>query len=361
MAKLKTAIIGCSHIAKTAHLPGYQAASDLCDVQYFVDTRREAAEALRDAYGRGEVRTDYRDLLSDPNLDCVSVCTPNSLHAPISIDFLSAGKHVLCEKPAANSAPIAREMQRAADAAGRILNIGVCMRYNTAVEKVRGMIQSGALGEIYHIYCSFRAHRAIPGLGGPFTRKALSGGGVLIDWGVHYLDLIDYCLDGLQVRTVSASAYSKLGNPIAGYVCKDMWAGPRREDGVCDVEDCVTALIRTAGPSISLNGAWAQNIGEEARYIEFLGTEGGIKLNYLGNFTYYSTLNGMLTETRFDYNSEDMYLSEVRDFLLCAPKGIKNRASIDHALRTSELMDLIYRSAAEGREVQAKKDGTCAT
>lgn len=361
MSKLKTAIIGCSYIAKAAHLPGYQAASDLCDVQYFVDTRREAAEALRDTYGRGEVRTDYRDLLQDPDLDCVSVCTPNSLHAPISIAFLNAGKHVLCEKPAANNAATVREMQRAADDAGRILNIGVCMRYDSAVEKVRDMIQSGALGEVYHIYCSFRAHRAIPGLGGPFTRKVLSGGGVLIDWGVHYLDLIDFCLDGLEIRSVSANTYSKMGNPIADYVCKEMWAGPRRMDGVYDVEDCVTALIRTAGPSISLNGAWAQNIGEDARYIEFLGTKGGIKLNYLGNFTFYSTLNGMLTETRFDYRTSDMYLSEVRDFLICASRGIKNRANVDHALRTSELMDLIYLSAAEGREVQVKKDGTCTT
>ena len=132
-----------------------------------------------------------------------------------------------------------------------------------------------------------------------------------------------------------------------------MWAGPRRPDGVCDVEDFVTGFIRTDGPSISLNGAWAQNIGGEHKYIEFLGDKGGIRLDYLGGFTLYSTQNGMLTETRFDYPAQNMYEAEIRDFLQCIPTGTKNRASIDHAVLTSELMDLIYRSAELGREVRA--------
>lgn len=351
MNKLKVAIIGCKNIATVAHLPAYQAAADLAEVKYFVDVVPEVATKLRDAYGRGEVRTDYREILSDPELDCVSVCTPNGEHAPITIDFLRAGKHVLCEKPASVNADLAHEMQRVAHETGKILNIGVCMRFNTSVMKVHDMIQSGALGEVYHVYCSFRAHRSIPGLGGAFTQKALSGGGALIDWGVHYLDIIAYCTGEPAVKTVSANAYCKLGNPIADYVCKDMWAGPRKLDGICDVDDFVTGFIRTAGPSITFNGAWAQNIGEKQTYIEFLGTKGGIKLEYGGGFTFYSTENGMLTETHYDYQMENMYNAEVRDFLNCIRTGKKNRAYIDHAVLTSELMDYIYKSSELGREV----------
>lgn len=355
MSRLKAAIIGCNTIARIAHMPALQAASDLCEIKYFVDLNPSTAASLRDLYGSGEVRTDYREILSDPELDCVSVCTPNSLHAPISIDFLRAGKHVFCEKPASVNGVLAREMQRAANESGKLLNIGVCMRYDASVEKVHDLIQSGALGDVYHIYCSFRAQRSIPGLGGPFTRKAHSGGGALIDWGVHYLDLIGYCVGEPAVRTVSANAYCKLGNPIADYVYKEMWAGPRRPDGVCDVEDFVTGFIRTDGPSISFNGAWAQNLGGEQKYIEFLGDKAGIRLNYLGGFTLYSTQNGMLTETRFDYPSANMYDAEMRDFLECIPSGIHNRASIDHAVLTSELMDMIYQSAALGCEVSPEK------
>jgi len=355
MSILNAAIIGCNTIAQLAHMPAYQAASDLCKVRYFVDLNRDTAAKLRDQYGSGVVVTDYREILDDNRLDCVSVCTPNATHAPISIDFLRAGKHVFCEKPAAMNAQLAHAMQKAADENGKLLNIGVCMRYDTAVEKVHDMIASGALGDIYHIYCSFRAHRAIPGLGGAFTRKSLSGGGTLIDWGVHYLDLIAYCIGEPEFKTVSANAYSKLGNPIADYVCKEMWAGPRRPDGIYDVEDFITGLIRTEGPSITFNGAWAQNIGEEAKFIEFLGTKGGIKLQYQGDFVYYSAINGMLSETRYDFNHANFYDAEIRDFLECIPTGTKNRASIDHAVLTSELIDMIYESAEKGCEIRAKR------
>ena len=81
MNKLKVAIIGCKNIATAAHLPAYQAAADLAEVKYFVDILPEVATKLRDTYGRGEVRTDYHEILSDPELDCVSVCTPNGEHA----------------------------------------------------------------------------------------------------------------------------------------------------------------------------------------------------------------------------------------------------------------------------------------
>ena len=356
MKKLNIAIIGCNSIAKVAHLPAYQAASDLCEVKYFVDLNSATAEALRDVYGRGKVRTDYHEILSDPDLDCISVCTPNSSHAPIAIDCLRAGKHVFCEKPASVNADLAHKMLQAAEENDRLLNIGVCMRYNTAVEKVHDLIQTGALGEIYHIYCSFRAHRAIPGIGGPFTRKALSGGGALIDWGVHYLDLIAYCTGEPKVLTVSGNTYSKLGNPISEYVYKTMWAGPGRQDGVYDVEDFVSAYIRTEGPSISLNGAWAQNIGGNQKFIEFIGNKGGIHLDYLGGFKFYSTANGMLTETAFDFRESDMYTAEIHDFLEAVPRNEHNRAHISHAVYTSELMDMIYRSAELNREVTSWHD-----
>ena len=285
MDKIKVAIIGCGTIANAAHMPGYRAASDLCEVKYFCDIIPERAVALRDKYGSGIANTDYHEILTDPEVTCVSICVPNGGHAPIAIDFLKAGKHVLCEKPAAMNADLARAMQKTADECGRILNIGVCNRFNTAVEKIEELISQGELGNIYHIYCSFRAYRSIPGLGGAFTTKALSGGGALIDWGVHYLDLIFYCVGQPKVKTVSAAAYSVLGKPLDGYVYESMWAGPPKLDGTYDVDDFITGFIRTDGPTISVNGAWAQNIDDKATFIEFLGDKGGIKLQYGGNFT----------------------------------------------------------------------------
>jgi len=352
MKKQNVAIIGCGTIATSAHLPGYQAASDLAEVANFVDILPERAAKLRDIYGSGDVLTDYHEILGDSDLNCVSICTPNTSHAPIAIDFLNAGKHVLCEKPAAVNADLAADMQKAADANRCILNIGVVNRFNTAVIKIRDMIANGELGRVYHVYCSFRAHRSIPGLGGPFTIKAQSGGGVLIDWGVHFLDLIFFCIGQPELRTVSAETYSILGRDLKEYVYEKMWAGPPDYSGTYDVDDFVTGLVRTSGPTINMNGAWAQNIGERAMFIEFLGDKGGIKLNYGGSFIYYSTKNRMLTETQYTFESENMFNAEIRDFLIKAPQGIKTRANIDNAILTSQVMDLIYASAEKGEEIR---------
>ena len=353
MEKIKVAIIGCGNIATSAHMPAYKASSDLAEVKYFCDLIPERAEKLRDAYGSGLTTTDYHEILSDPEVTCVSVCVPNGGHAPIAIDFLRAGKNVLCEKPAAMNSELAREMQKTADECGRILNIGVCNRFNTAVEKIQELIAQGELGNIYHIYCSFRSYRSIPGLGGAFTTKALSGGGSLIDWGVHFLDLIFYCVGQPKIKTVSAQAYSVLGKAMEGYVYESMWAGPPKYDGVYDVDDMITGLIRTEGPTISVNGAWAQNIDENGMFIELMGDKGGIKLQYGGNFTLYSTKNGMLTTTTFKYPTVNMYHAEIRDFLIKAPQGIKTKANIDQALLTSQVMDMMYKSSELGEEVKA--------
>lgn len=350
---IKAAIIGCGKIANNAHEPAYEKIKDICEVKYFVDLIPERAQALRDRYGSGEAITDYHQILTDPEIVCVSVCTPNYVHAPISIDCLNAGKHVLCEKPAAVNAELAAQMQKAADDNGRILNIGVCNRFNAAVMKIQQLIEQGELGEIYHVYCSFRAHRSIPGLGGPFTTKSMAGGGALIDWGVHFIDLIFYCINEPKVKTVSAATYSKLASPMENYTYTDMWAGPPDYSGTYDVEEFVTGLVRTEGPTISMNGAWAQNIGERQMYIEFLGDKAGIKLDYGGNFVLYSTKNGMLAETHFDYPMENMYDVEIRDFITKAPQGIKTKGNIDHAILSSQLMDMIYKSAELGEEIKA--------
>jgi predicted dehydrogenase len=278
---------------------------------------------------------------------------PNYLHAPISIDCLDAGKNVLCEKPAAMNYAEAVSMKDAADRNNRILNIGVVNRFNTAVNKVKDLIEAGELGEVYHVYCSFRSYRSIPGLGGPFTTKEMAGGGVLIDWGVHFLDLINYCTGGPAMKSATASVYNRLGKNLHEYVFTDMWAGPPDYDGKCDVEDFITGMIRTDGPTITLNGAWAQNIDERAMFIEFLGDKGGIKLEYGSNFTFYSTKGGMLTKTTSSFNMADMFYDELAAFVQCAAVNGKIRSNIDSVLITAQMMDALYQSADEGREITA--------
>ena len=352
MDKIKVAIIGCGTIANAAHMPGYRAASDLCEVKYFCDIIPERAVALRDKYGSGIANTDYHEILSDPEVTCVSICVPNGGHAPIAIDFLKAGKHVLCEKPAAMNSDLAREMQKTADECGRILNIGVCNRFNTAVEKIEELISQGELGNIYHIYCSFRAYRSIPGLGGDFTTFAASGGGSLIDWGVHYLDLVEYVCGSPDPLTVSGEVFSKLGSPIKDYLFTHMWASQDYNvNGTYDVDDSVTGLIRTTGPVISFNGAWAENIKDGGTFIDFMGTKGGIHHDYCGGFTLYTQKDGMLLTTTPEFRMKEMHREEVLDFIRCVRAHERNRNDIAEAIKTSRIMQAVYDSSESHREI----------
>ena len=175
MEKIKVAVIGCGTIANSAHIPAYMK-NDKAEIRYFCDIIPERAAAAVEKYGVGRAVADYHEVLADPEVEAVSVCTPNFMHSVIAVDALEAGKNVLCEKPAARILPEAKRMLEACDRTGRILNIGVCNRFHDSVMRIREYIDEGRLGEVYHVYASFRNHRSIPGLGGAFTTKAIAGG-----------------------------------------------------------------------------------------------------------------------------------------------------------------------------------------
>ena len=184
------AVIGCGRISDAAHFPALSAMEDV-RIKYACDLIREKAEEKKEKYPKIEnVITDYKQALADPEVETVYVLTPNYAHYTVTMDSLAAGKNVFCEKPITVNYPLSLEMKKAADKAGKMLNIGVCNRYHRSVEKLAELNKEGKFGNIYHVYCSFRSFRSIPGLGGAFTDKSQSGGGVLIDWGIHFLDLI---------------------------------------------------------------------------------------------------------------------------------------------------------------------------
>ena len=353
MSKMKVAIIGCGTIANSAHIPAYKA-NESCEIVYFCDIIPERAKAAVADYGCGKAVEDYRVILSDESIEAVSVCTPNDVHATISIDCLKAGKHVLCEKPAARTYGEALEMQKACHESGKILNIGVVNRFRQGVNRVKQLIDAGELGEVYQVYVSFRNHRSIPGLGGAFTTKAIAGGGVLIDWGVHFLDLVMYCTGDPIPKTVSGKTHCKLGKDMKEYTYTSMWAGPPDYSGTYDVDDFVTALIRTEGPTFTLNGAWAQNIGKNEMYVDFLGTKAGVRLDYGEPFTLYSTKDGALTETEFSYQGTDLnesFQAEIDGFLDSARTGVKLPSHIDTVIITAKIMQAIYDSSDSGQEI----------
>ena len=205
--KIVIAVIGCGRIAQNAHFPAFSQMDNI-RVKYACDLIEEKANAMKEKYAFVEnVITDYKIALADNEVDCVYVLTPNYAHYTVTMDALRAGKHVFCEKPITVNYALSKEMEEEAEKQNKILNIGVCNRFNKSVEMLEEMNREGKFGNNYHVYCSFRAFRSIPGLGGDFTTKSQSGGGVLIDWGVHFLDLIIYVLGGAKIRNLTCDAY----------------------------------------------------------------------------------------------------------------------------------------------------------
>ena len=351
---VKVAIIGCGSIANFAHIPSYINCPD-AEIKYFCDIIPEKAEAAVEKYGCGIAVTDYHDILNDPDLTAVSVCTPNKVHSTISIDFLKAGKHVLCEKPAAIKLEEVIKMQEAQHQTQKTLNIGVVNRFNAPVNMIKKYIEDGKLGEIYHVYASFRAHRAIPGLGGAFTTKEIAGGGVLIDWGVHYIDVVMYCTGDPKPISVTGDTFSRLGKDIPNYVYNNMWAGPPVLDGTFDVEESCTGIIRTTGPTITIHGAWAQNIRNNEMYIDFMGDKGGIRLNYGKGFTYYTTKDGKLFQETPDIDTSnlfaEMFQNEINAFVRCVQTGEKLPSHIDNVIVSAKILQGLYDSAEQKKEI----------
>jgi UDP-N-acetylglucosamine 3-dehydrogenase len=196
MGKMKVGIIGCGSIAKHRHLPEY-ARNEQVEVVAVCDIVENRVNELADTY-QAKAYTNYEDLLANPEIDAVSVCTPNYLHAPISIAALNAGKHVLCEKPMATSRAEAEAMIEAAEKNGKKLMIAHNQRLVPSHQKARQLIANGEVGKIYSFRTAF-------GHGGPegwsadgkeswFFKKKEAFIGAMGDLGVHKTDLLRFIL-----------------------------------------------------------------------------------------------------------------------------------------------------------------------
>lgn len=349
--KTVIAVIGCGRIAANAHFPSFEEMGNVY-VKYACDLLIEKAQAFVEKYDFvGEAITDYKIALADPEVEAVYVLTPNYAHYTVTMDALKAGKHVFCEKPITINYKLSCEMAAEAEKQGKILNIGVCNRFQTSVEMLEKMNREGKFGNIYHVYCAFRKFRNIPGLGGDFTTKSQSGGGVLIDWGIHFFDLILYILGGAKLKTASCNTYCEMAKDMTKYKYTYMWAEDTsdRENGTNDVDDFVSGFIRTDKASISFNGAWAQNIDKEEMFVDILGDKCGARLNYLGKFTLY---DGETLETiEPEYELGKHYMDESIAFVESIKTGVKNRAHIENILESAKLLDALYESSDKKAEV----------
>jgi len=346
---LKVGVIGIGAIGKV-HLDAYAAFPDRARIVAVCDPLKDRADEAAGKYGAKSF-TDYRDLLSC-DVDAVSVCVPNALHREIAVASLKAGKHVLLEKPMALNAKEASEIVATAKASGRNLQMGMPFRQLPEAQCVRSLVAAGELGDIYHMRVVMIRRRGVPGLGGWFTTKAMSGGGPLIDIGVHFFDVAMY-LSGLWNPTsVSAMTYAKFGVRMKDYVYTDMWAGPPNYSGVCDVEDYATGLVRFGKKAtMSFEVSWAANIRSES-FCDICGDKAGVRTGMDGSLVILTEYQRKVADICPQLpKGRNRFHAQAENFIAACVGQAKPAATGEEGLICMKLIDAVYASAESGREV----------
>jgi predicted dehydrogenase len=356
MDKVGIGVIGCG-IGKW-HLEGLDE-DTRAKVIAVAGPDTERCAMLANEHSVPHVYSDYRELLQRDDIDAVTVAVPNMLHLPIALDAFAAGKHVLMEKPLARTTAEGEQMVAAAKEADRILGIIFNRRARSDMQVLRQHIEAGKMGEIYHAKAYWMRRAGIPGLGSWFTSKNAAGGGPLIDLGVHVLDMALWLMDNPTVVSVSAATYSKLGPQGLG-----TWSGNRfRQDDAhpYEVEDLAVALLRTEdGSTIYLETSWAAFTHHTDEFgVTLLGTKSGAEIHvkdYVEGRTLqiFGEIGGAPVDSTprlFPKPPSAGHGEIISHFLDAILLGVPMSPSGEEGLDRTRLIEAIYRSAQEGREL----------
>ncbi len=354
-APLRVGIVGLG--MGSVHLEAYAAIPGV-EVVALAGKELERRTELGAQYGVPVLLDSWEELVALPDLDIVSVATPNALHHPITIAALAAGKHVFCEKPLALDTAEAREMVAAAIAHDRVLEVAFNHRRRADVQYAKRYLDEVGIGRIYHARASWKRRAGIPGLRSWFTSKRMAGGGALIDLGPHVLDSLLFLLGERKVVAVSAVAHGELGR--AGYGAMDRTEQMANDTGAFEVEDLASALLRfDDGSSAAFEITWAgHTVDDEDISIELLGVDGGLRLfvpRYASDNTLrvYRDVAGrpvdIVPEVHVPGGEHPIVIAE---FLEHVRSGQWEHHRGEFALHRTEIIDACYRSAAEGREIR---------
>ena len=330
--KIKVGIIGTGGISN-CHFTGYKSRNDV-DVVACCDIDFEKAKKYAEEKGIPHAYPSYDEMLKNEKLDAVSVTTWNAAHKCATIAALNAGVNVICEKPMAMNAAEAREMAEAAKKSGKLLMVGFVRRYGNDAAVVKKFIDAGQFGEIYYAKATYLRRNGCPGRW--FGDKEYSGGGPLIDLGVHVMDLVRYLAGSPKPVSAYGFTFDKLGYGRAEG--GQSWIGS--ESGIdfkYNVEDFAGAIIKfDNGLTMSL--------------------ESSFNLNSKNDVELFSDMAGMLVDikpfgsTALNFNG--LFENEIGHFIDCV-KGEKQCISpAEDGVVLMQMIDAIYESARTGKVVE---------
>jgi predicted dehydrogenase len=316
------------------------------------DPNQERAKEVAAHNKIGKIHATAQELLADPEINAVYIATPNKFHAPLAKQALTAGKHVILEKPFAMNHAEAKQVTDLAAKKKLTFTVGMNQRFTADSQRIRQLTEKKFFGEIYHAKAYWRRRTGIPKLGTWFGNKELAGAGCLYDIGVHMLDLCLHTIDNFHPVTVSGQTYTKFGNRGLG---EGGWGNSERTNIKFDVDDFASALIRfTNGATVTLDTSWAcHQAANNLDNVEIFGTEAGASLRPAKIFRYgthpltrYETINlnktplPMPHQCRF-HNFINHLLGKEK--LLVTPQ---------QALAVQKILDAIAKSSKTGKEIR---------
>lgn len=354
MEKLKVGIIGTGGISH-CHMNGYKTLSDRVDVTAVCDIDEEKVKAYAAKFNVPRWYTDYNEMMAKEDLDAVSVTTWNAAHKGAAIAALRGGANVICEKPMAMNQIEAQEMYDVAKETGKVLQIGFVRRYGRDADLVKKFIAGGTMGDLYYAKATYLRRNGCPG--GWFGDKRYSGGGPLIDLGVHVMDLVRYLAGCPKPIAAYGVTYQNLGPNRAAGAASNLGYNSNQAASkfVNNVEDFTSAMIRfDNGLTLQVEASFNLNIKSDRGEIELFGTKGGAKIG--SDVEFYTDMNGTFvnitpageSSAQFD----NMFLAEITHFIDCVQNGTTCRAPAEDGVILMKMIDAIYKSAETGHEVE---------
>ena len=352
-SSLRVGVIGLGYGGEMA-LKGYSLLPNV-EIVALAGLEEEKLHTLGTTYAIPHLYRYHHELLSRDDLDAVSVCVPNYLHAPITIEALGRGMHVLCEKPLARTSEEAEAMVEAATKANRVLQVVFNHRTRGDVQTLKRYTDEGKLGNVYYAKAYWMRRRGIPGAGTWFVSKEKAGGGPLIDLGVHALDMALHLLGEPEILTVSASTYAELGKSGKGVDPKARKSG---SGNAFEVEDIATAFLRLSnGATLLLEASWATHSSAGDDFgVTLYGTDGGADIN-VRNYNWQDTLDiytdvaGVPATIHPQTPKGEGHITVVRNFVQNITEGNWSLHNGSEGLRRVRVIDACYTSAQQGREV----------
>ncbi|MCL2514677.1 MAG: Gfo/Idh/MocA family oxidoreductase [Microbacteriaceae bacterium] len=350
MAPVNIGVIGTGAISQL-HLDAY-AGNPEANLVAVSDINLDRARSVAEKYGAPTAYGDPAELLADPEVDAVSICTWNDSHAHWAIAALEAGKHVLVEKPMARTAAEAAAMEQAVAASGKVLQVGFVRRHSPNAQVLKTFIDNDELGEIY--YAKANVIRRAGNPGGWFADKSIAGGGPLIDIGVHVIDLCWYLMGSPKAVAVSANSYHRLGNR-ANITTLPRWQVSDYDPAANSVEDMVNALIRFEnGASLAVEVSYSLHAVRDSIGVAVFGEKGGAELEpelEIATEKFGSIINLVPQITSRTFELEPAFSNEIRNFTDAVQGKAESVAPVAHGAEVTRILEAIYASAEAGREI----------